>query len=394
MGGGVTVALVGAVARLLLVAAVTALAVGIAVDETIPVGIGFDLLGSEMRQLLGGLDVRHLVDIALGEDDVDLLERAAGRLGVEEVDDGNEGGVHAGEEEVSSPANLVDHDGSDHDDEEVEHPVGAGRHGVGLSTSADGVDLGGIEPGEGKPGGTKEGDVGEKTDGGAAGLHGVVGDQAGKDDDHGKHLANATDQEQTTATDSLNDKPGDGSEDGVDDHVDTTQQHGHVVGLANGILEKDREVVDDGVATTDLLHDLRAGAEQETTEMLGLAASKESLEWSALLAVTAGSTEGVDNKVALLEGLGTVDLVTTESSNDLVGVLGAAVAEKPSGRLGKVEHGDDDEDGEDKLESDGETPDEVIGTVRRAVVDPVSNQGAKGNDTTFNADEKTTVRCL
>lgn len=393
MGRGIALAS-GAVARLLLVAAVTTLAVTIAVDKTIPVGIDLDLLGSEMRKLLGGLDVGHLLDVALGKNDIDFLEGAARGLGVEEVDDGNERAVHAGEEEVSSPADLVNHDRGNHDDEEVEHPVGAGRDGVGLSTGADGVDLGGIEPGEGKPSGTEEGDVGEETDSGTASSHGVAGDQAGEDEDHGKHLANGTDQEQTTATDALNDEPGDGSKDGVDDHVDTTQQHGHVVRLADRVLEENREVVDDGVATTDLLHNLRAGAKQEATEMLGLAAGEESLEGSALLAVTAGSTKGVDNKVALLDGLGAVDLVTAESSNDLVGVLGAAVAEKPSGRLGKEEHGAGDEDGEDKLESDRETPNEVIGTVRSAIVNPVGNQSAKGNDTTFNANEKTTVRCL
>lgn len=193
VSGGVAVTLVGAVARLLLVMAVAALAVGIAVDEAILVGIGLDLLGSEVRQLLGGSDVRHVLDEALGEDDVDLLERTVRGLGVEEVDDGKEATVHDGEEEIGSPANLVDHDGRDHDDEEVEHPVGAGGDGVSLSTGADGVNLGGVEPGKGKPSGTEKGNVGEETDCGTAGLHGIVGDQAGEDDDHGEHLTNGTD---------------------------------------------------------------------------------------------------------------------------------------------------------------------------------------------------------
>lgn len=128
--------------------------------------------------------------------------------------------------------------------------------------------------------------------------------------------------------------------------------------------------------------------------MLGLAASEEGLEGSALLAETSRGTQGVNNEVALLDGLGTIDLVATEGSNDLVGFLGPAMAEEPSGRLGEVKHGDADEDGEDKLESDGEAPDKVIRTVRCAIVDPVSNQSTKGNDTAFNADEKTAVRCL
>ena len=49
--------------------------------------LALDLGTAETRHDLGHLDVRHLLDVATREDDVDLLERTTGRLGVEEVND-------------------------------------------------------------------------------------------------------------------------------------------------------------------------------------------------------------------------------------------------------------------------------------------------------------------
>jgi hypothetical protein len=53
-------------------------------------------------QLLGGLYVADLLVVALGEDEVDLLEGAARSLGVEEVQDGQEEEVEDGEEPIAS----------------------------------------------------------------------------------------------------------------------------------------------------------------------------------------------------------------------------------------------------------------------------------------------------
>lgn len=57
----------------------------VAETETTPLAL--DLGTAETRHDLGHLDVRHLLDVATREDDVDLLERTTGRLGVEEVND-------------------------------------------------------------------------------------------------------------------------------------------------------------------------------------------------------------------------------------------------------------------------------------------------------------------
>lgn len=44
-------------------------------------------------------------------------------LWVEEIQNGEEAGVDNGKEQISSPTNVGNHDGSDHDNEKVKEPV-------------------------------------------------------------------------------------------------------------------------------------------------------------------------------------------------------------------------------------------------------------------------------
>ena len=76
-------------------------------------------LGIELRKLLSGVDIGHLLDVALGEDQVDLLQGPTGGLGVEEVQDGEEDCVEGGEEEVGTPTDILNEHWRDHDNEEV-----------------------------------------------------------------------------------------------------------------------------------------------------------------------------------------------------------------------------------------------------------------------------------
>jgi hypothetical protein len=68
--------------------------------ETIFASLCVNLRIAQERKLLGCVDVGHLLDEALGEDDVDLFERAVFRLRVKDVDDWEEAGVYGGEEKV------------------------------------------------------------------------------------------------------------------------------------------------------------------------------------------------------------------------------------------------------------------------------------------------------
>lgn len=240
----------------------------LAVHDAVLGGLLFNLLLREFGKLAGGAHIRHLLEVALGEDQVDFLERATGGLGVEEPHDGDEKAVPGGEEEVGAPFDAGDHDRGDHDDGEVEEPVGAGGDGVGLRTGLDGRQLGGVEPGQGQPGGAKDAHVQEEAEDGTLGGLGVTGDQAAEDNDHGGALAKGAAQEEVATTDLLDEEPGEGGEDGVANHVDTTDQEGKVVRLADGVLEQNGQIVDDSVATGDLLEELRRGADNHATEVL------------------------------------------------------------------------------------------------------------------------------
>jgi len=65
-----------------------------------------DLDIGQEGQILSGFHVGDLLDETLGEYEVDFLKGALLGLRVEEVDDGEEAGVHHGEEEVRAPAIL------------------------------------------------------------------------------------------------------------------------------------------------------------------------------------------------------------------------------------------------------------------------------------------------
>lgn len=203
-------------------------------DEPVLDGLLLDLLVGEEGELLGGLDVRLALDVALGEDDVDLLERAPRRLRVVQVDEGQEAGVDNGEKEVRAPSDARDHDGRDHDclrwemlvivlglgglkelearvvehtDNKVEQPVGAGRHGIGLASDLDRVDLGRVQPWQGQPGRAERGNVREETHSRALCDLGVAGDQACESDDHGQALAYCAPEEKLPSASALDDEP-------------------------------------------------------------------------------------------------------------------------------------------------------------------------------------------
>lgn len=194
---------------------------------------------------------------------------------------------------------------SDHYNEEVPQPVVDGRESVSLGTSLERVDLSRVEPGQRKPCGTEEGNVGEETDGGTSSVHRVVGNKTGEDEDHGQALADSTVKEKLATSNALDEEHGGGCEGGVDDHVDTTEQIRQILAGADGLAEQDREVVNDSVATGKLLHELRAGAEQHATEMLSLATSEQNLR-ADLFTETTSSLDGVEKDTSLELDLGVI----------------------------------------------------------------------------------------
>lgn len=97
-------------------------------------------------------DVGAVLGESGGEDEVNLLESTASGLDVEEVDNGNEEGVHDGEEEEATPGSGIEEGRGELDDGEVEQPIGGGRDSIGVGASAEGVHLGGVQPERGGKG--------------------------------------------------------------------------------------------------------------------------------------------------------------------------------------------------------------------------------------------------
>ena len=181
-----------------------------------------DLIIRQPRELFSSPDISHILNITLGEDQVDFFQAAVGSLGVKEVNDGNEASIQGCEEQISTPVNTSHHYGRDHDNREVEQPVAAGGYGIGLGAGLNRGQFGRIQPGQRKPGGSEAGHVEEETEHGPLLDLGSCWDQTGECDNHGNELDPGTVEEEVTATYLLNEEPGECSEDGVDDHVDTT----------------------------------------------------------------------------------------------------------------------------------------------------------------------------
>lgn len=116
------------------------------------------------------------------------------------------------------------HDGRDHHNCKVEQPVAAGGNGIGLGASLYRGEFGRIQPGQGKPGGSEAGHVEEKTEHGALFRFVAFWNQTGKCDNHGNKLDPGTVEEEVTATYLLDEEPGERGKDGIDDHVDTTDE--------------------------------------------------------------------------------------------------------------------------------------------------------------------------
>jgi hypothetical protein len=103
-----------------------------------------------------------------------------------------------------------------------------------------------------------------------------------------------------TTADAVDDKPGDGSEDRINDHVHATQQEGEIGGRANGTLEQDGEVVDNSITAAKLLEELGRATEEYAAEVLGLATSKELAKANSLSVRPGGGRDTVQDD-SLLE---------------------------------------------------------------------------------------------
>lgn len=347
-----------------------------------------DLSDRKLGQGVGNLVGPLLLDVGLGEDDVDLLELTAGGFSVEEPGEGETDEVDKSEEEVNTPAGCRGEDGGKHDDGEVGDPVGAGGSGGSHGSGTEGVDFGRVDPGQRQSGEGEEADEQEDTDDGTLGVLDTTSDQTGHGDDETETLAGETDQEEVATTDLLNhEERGDGGKH-VDGSEDTTQNKGELAGHTQVLLEQEGGVVDSSVATSELLEELARATDHHTLELLGLAESEES---SPASLGTLSSLQVGLHEVKVGEHLLAIDGTVVEGSQDLQGLLIVTLHDEPTRGLRQHESSATDTDGKDDLECDGESPLDRGVDIGETEVNPVGNESADGNNGTLEADEETTV---
>lgn len=348
-----------------------------------------DLLNGQLGQLLGDLEGPLLLNVGLGKDDIDLLKITTSGLDVEEVGEGNADKVNQSEEQVDTPGALRREDWSEHDDCEVGDPVGASGSRGGHGTSAERVDLGGVDPGQRQRSKGEENDEQEDTDSGTLGVLGVLVDQATHSDNERQTLTSETDQEQVTTTDPLNHEERGNSGKGVNSSENTTDNKSHLVLHTKVVLEKESRVVNSSVTTSELLEELARATNHHTLELLGLAEGEEGLPAGSLLGL--GSLHVSLHKVEVTEDILSVRRAVVELGHNLKGFLILALHNEPTRRLGQHKSTDSDHNGEQDLESDRESPLDGGLDVRKTEIKPVSDEGTDSNNSTLKADQETTV---
>lgn len=356
--------------------------------NVVTVSHDLDLVLVELGEL-GGDEGRTTVgDVTVGVDYVELLERSACGLGVEEVDEGEEDDVRHGEEEEGPAVDRGGHGGEDLDDKEVGEPVGHGRDSVGLGTSRHRVELGGVEPRKGEPGGTEERDEEVQTDGGTLCWADTTGKETCPGDEHGDCLADGSDKEELAATDTLDEDERKQSEEHVDDRKDTTKNERKLHVETDLLVEQDSGVVDDGVASTKLLEELGRGTDESTGKVLLLAL----LEDVAALGLDGKlGLDHVGHALLLGNGTGSVVGVTTESGDDTLSFGIVSMVDEPTRGLGEDEDTGDKNDSKEDLEGDRETPGDRRVDERQSKVHPVGNDGSDSHSGCLHTNEETTV---
>lgn len=86
-----------------------------------------------------------------------------------------------------------------------------------------------------------------------------------------------------------------------------------------------------------------------------------------------------------------VDLETTQCGQNRLTVGNAILGDQIARRLGQVVHSNNNDETEEDLEGNGESPDQIRWAIVGTKVDPIRNGRANGNDTTFDTYQQTTV---
>ncbi len=107
--------------------------------------------------------------------------------------------------------------------------------------------------------------------------------------------------------------------------------------------------------------------------MLRLSTAKDRLERRALSTCITRSTDAVHDNLLLQLRFLIIAFEATERGNDCLAFFIAFASEEPARGFGEPDHTQDEDEGEDDLKRDWETPREVWGAIACAVVNLVGD---------------------
>lgn len=99
--------------------------------------------------------------------------------------------------------------------------------------------------------------------------------------------------------------------------------------LSNRLLEQQREVIDDRIAPSNLLHELRTRTQHHPPEMLRLSVREQRAEWCNASCV-ARSSDTVHDNVSFETRFLIVNSMTTQRCDDLCRILVPILGQKPT----------------------------------------------------------------
>lgn len=354
----------------------------------------------------GGL-LHHLVDLlegqtlGLGDQEVGVDESASAETSPDEEDGGLQVALIG-----------TDHVGGDDGDDGVPQPVGSSGQSNTTRSDRQREDLTNDNPGTGTPGGGEEEDEdGDESnlsvDGGnvvgnvlgrVAGIGVGLVETNGNTNDGDQELTDkhtkSTENEDSTATKSLNGPERQRS--GAD--VDQGEDQGDQEGVADGAgrLEEGSGVVEDEVDTSPLLHHLERGTEDGSSQVR-LAGPERTLE-----AVGPGAEPGGggdqgtlvllvgDNLSKLVLDILRVLRLASDTGQGVDSLLDLTLLDEVTGRVGEEEQTATENQSPGELNGDGDTVGASVVVVLGAVDNARGEQDTNGNAELVTSNESTT----
>lgn len=189
--------------------------------------------------------------------------------------------------------------------------------------------------------------------GGSLGVLVASGRKASESDEHGTTLAEGTDEEELSSTDLLNEEEGGKGEDGVNNGQDSSENERKLGREVDVLLEENSRVVDDSVATTELLEELSRGTDESSSHVLLLALLEQILGGGLGLGL---GDNGVGHEISLGDGNRVIDGSSGKTSDNSRSFGVVAVLHEPSRRFGKDGDSAHHNEREQDLQGHGESP--------------------------------------